>query len=166
MFELKKLSPEAIPAALEKARRYRFLNEPFEAESICMDVLAADPGHQEATILQLLAATDQFERSGAEALSRARAAQARIRDPYQAVYFSGIVLERWAKTRLRRGGVESGSAVYDLLVQAMAKFEEAARLRPPGEDEALLRWNTCARLIESRPSVRPAAQEQFHPALE
>jgi hypothetical protein len=166
MFELKQLSPEALPAALEKAQRYRYLNEPFEAESICMDILAVDPGHQEATILQLLAATDQFERAGAEALSRARSAQTRIRDPYLALYFCGIVLERWAKARLRRGGMESGPAVYDLLTQAMAKFEEAARLRPPGEDETLLRWNTCARLIESRPNIRPASREHFEPVLE
>ena len=36
MFELKPLSREAIPRALEKAERYRLLNEPAEAESICL----------------------------------------------------------------------------------------------------------------------------------
>ena len=55
MYELKPLSREAIPAALEKAHRYRLLNEALEAESICRDILAADPVNQEATVTLLLA---------------------------------------------------------------------------------------------------------------
>ena len=43
MFELKRLSADAIPAALEKALRYRLLNDPAEAESICHDVLRIVP---------------------------------------------------------------------------------------------------------------------------
>ena len=35
-FQLKTLSPEAVPRALAKAERYRLLNEPGEAESICL----------------------------------------------------------------------------------------------------------------------------------
>ena len=48
MFELKLLSTGAIPAALAQAERYRLLNEPGEAESICLDVLRVDPEHQDA----------------------------------------------------------------------------------------------------------------------
>ncbi len=59
MSELKALHKEAIPAALEKATRYRLLNEPAEAESICLDVLKADPENQEAIITLLLALTDR-----------------------------------------------------------------------------------------------------------
>ena len=44
----KPLSPEPCPAALAKAERYRLLNEPGEAESICLDVLAVEPDNQEA----------------------------------------------------------------------------------------------------------------------
>ena len=55
MFELKRLSEEAIPAALEKATRYRLLNEPAEAESICHDVLQIDPENQQALVVLLLA---------------------------------------------------------------------------------------------------------------
>ena len=58
MSELKTLSTEAVPAALEKAEHYRLLNEPEEAESICQDVLAADPANQRALIVLLLARTD------------------------------------------------------------------------------------------------------------
>ena len=43
MFQLKSLSMEGITAALDKAERYRLLNEPREAESICLDVLEIDP---------------------------------------------------------------------------------------------------------------------------
>ena len=54
MRELKPISTAAVPAALEKALRYRLLNEPAEAESICRDVLLADPGNQEALVTLVL----------------------------------------------------------------------------------------------------------------
>src|SRR5262244_1472637 len=59
-FKLKVLSPAAIPAALERAERYRLLNEPTQAESICLDILEVDPESQPALILLLLSLTDQF----------------------------------------------------------------------------------------------------------
>ena len=45
-FTLKPISPEAIPEALQKAERYRLLNEPAQAESLCQDVLAVEPNNQ------------------------------------------------------------------------------------------------------------------------
>jgi len=64
MFELKRLSPDAIPAALERVERYRLLNESRCAESIRRDVLAVDPGNTQAGIGLILSLTDQFsERS-------------------------------------------------------------------------------------------------------
>ena len=60
MFKLKPLSKEAVPAALEKANCYRFLNEPVEAESICLDILEVEPENQQAIITLLLSLTDQF----------------------------------------------------------------------------------------------------------
>ena len=60
MFELKPLSPDAIPQALEKAHHYRLLNEPAEAESICLDVLEIDPDNQQALVTLLLALTDRL----------------------------------------------------------------------------------------------------------
>ena len=70
MIELKKLPTESIPAALEMARRYRLLNEPDAAESICLDILVVDPRHQETLITLLLALTDKFSHSGLNPLSR------------------------------------------------------------------------------------------------
>ena len=54
MFELKPLTADAIPRSLEKAERYRLLNEPGEAESICEDILRLDPDNQQALIALLL----------------------------------------------------------------------------------------------------------------
>ena len=57
-FDLKPISVESIPEALAKVERYRLLNEPSLAESICLDILAIVPGHQQALISMLLARTD------------------------------------------------------------------------------------------------------------
>ena len=59
-YQLKTISRQAIPEATAKADWYRLLNEPGEAESICRDVLAVDPGDQTALRLLGLAITDQF----------------------------------------------------------------------------------------------------------
>ena len=153
MTELKRLSPEAVPAALEKAHHYRLLNEPTEAQSICLDVLEVEPDNQRALTLLLLSFTDRFDREGAEFYSAARELIGRLTSEYGRAYYGGIVLERRAKAKLKRGGVGAAHGVHDLLRQAMAKFEEAAKLRAPGEDEAILRWNTCARLLEDRDEI-------------
>ena len=68
-FTLKPLSPEAVPRALAKAERYRLLNEPGEAESICLDALEADPENQEALVTMVLALTDQFDEDATHALA-------------------------------------------------------------------------------------------------
>ena len=60
-FELKSISEQSIPEALAKVERYRLLNEPSLAESICLDILAIAPNHQQALISLLLARTDQFD---------------------------------------------------------------------------------------------------------
>src|SRR6185503_18127748 len=103
MFELKPLSKEAIPAALEKAMRYRLLNEPGEAESICHDVLNIDPENQQALVTLLLALTDRFEKGYAVGVMHAREVLPRLHDPYERAYYAGIICERQAKSHLRRG---------------------------------------------------------------
>ena len=70
-FELKPLSKSAIPAAIQKAERYRLLNEPQEAESICLDILAIDPDNREAPVVLLLALTDQFDEGRPDCVQRA-----------------------------------------------------------------------------------------------
>jgi len=166
MFRLKPLSREAIPAALEKAHRYRLLNEPLEAESICRDILEVEPENQEAMVALLLALTDQFDERPNPCLEQAREALARIRDEYSRTYHTGILCERRAKAQLKRGGAHAGHIAYDWFKEAMEHFEAAAGIRPAGNDDAILRWNTCARILTANPLLVPAPEEVFLPWLE
>jgi hypothetical protein len=159
MFELKRLSRDAIPAALERAERYRLLNEPFDAESICEDVLAVDAGNQPAQVMLLLALTDQFSEHLGVPLSRARGIASRLQDPYSRLYYSGLVAERAAKAHLRRGGVAAGHMAYELVREALAAYEQAGPLAPADNDEAVLRWNTCVRLLSSNAQLTPAPRD-------
>ena len=58
--ELQPISAAAVPRAVAKAKHYRLLNEPAEAESICRDVLSAQPDNDQVMVVLLLALTDQF----------------------------------------------------------------------------------------------------------
>jgi hypothetical protein len=162
MYTLKTLSREAIPAALEKAHRYRLLNEALEAESICRDILEAEPGNQEATITLVLALTDQFAERPNPCLEQARQLLSQISDEYGRTYYAGIICERRAKAQLKRGGLHAGHIAHDWFKEAMVHFERAAEIRPPGNDGAILRWNTCARILMANPRLVPAAEETSH----
>jgi len=70
VFELKRITQDAIPQALTQAERYRLLNEPRVAESICLDILEAQADHQQAREMLILALTDQFTLSAAPGLLR------------------------------------------------------------------------------------------------
>src|ERR1051326_3357275 len=92
-FELKQLSAEAIPAALERAERYRLLNEPVQAESICLDIIAVDESNQQALVCLLLSLSEQFGENITEKLDRAWSLLPRLSDEYQQAYYQGIFLE-------------------------------------------------------------------------
>jgi hypothetical protein len=166
MLTPKSITREGIPAAVAKAERYRLLNEPDGAESICLDVLAVDADHQEALVILLLAISDQFDEDTAANVRRAREILPRLRDGYKRAYYAGVIDERHAKALLRRGVLRSGEAAYELLRDAMRSYEEAEKNRPPGDDEAILRWNTCARLLAANQQLRPGEQEEYEPAFE
>jgi hypothetical protein len=159
MFELKPLSPGSIDAALEKAEHYRLLNEPWEAESICLDVLNVDPNQQDALILLALSLTDQFGHGPTSLVRQAREVLRRVTDEYRRCYYEGIVCERQGKALLDRQATGSGSTVYEWIRDAMEHYERAAGIRPSGNDDALLRWNTCVRVLERHPDIRPASMD-------
>ena len=165
MFDLKPLTLEAVPAALEKAMRYRFLNEPGEAESICLDILAVDPANQHALVTLLLAITDRFGRGYAVSNTRVQEIIGRLTDPYERLYYSGIASERNGKSQLQQGTPGSSAAAYELLHAAMELYESAEKIRPAGNDDTLLRWNACARLI-MRNRLEPRPVDRYEPALE
>lgn len=147
MFELKKLSIEAVPTALERAKHYRLLNEPGAAESICLDILEVDPENQEALITLVLAMSDRFGKDYAVGDSRIQDYISKIEGEYERAYYTGIVYERRAKAALRRDAPGSESTAYELFRQAMNWFEKAEAVRPPGNDDSILRWNGCVRII-------------------
>ena len=164
LFQLKPISSEAIPEALSKAERYRLLNEPWQAESICLDVLQIDPGNQRATTTLLLSLTDQFGKG--VTVAKARELLTKIYNEYEREYYGGIISERWAESLLRQGAPGAGFAAYESLHDAMAHYERAEAIRPHGNDEALLRWNTCARILMRNRELRPRGAEKFEPAFE
>ena len=163
MFELKSLSEEAIPAALEKAKHYRLLNEPGAAESICLDILQIEPDHQEALVTLVLAMSDRFARDYAIGDSQIQAYLARITDEYERTYYTGIIYERRAKAVLDKKNPGSESTAYEFFRQAMNWFERAELIRPAGHDDAILRWNGCARIIIRN---KLAPREMGHDFLE
>src|SRR5688572_10117899 len=164
-FELKPLSRDGIQPALDKAMRYRLLNEPGEAESICHDVLRIDPNNQQALVLLILALTDRFGRGYAVGVTQAQEILPRLRAEYDRAYYGGIIAERRAKAQLNQHGPGSGCDAYELLRQAMNLYEKAEALRPPGNDDALLRWNACARII-MRNNLVPRDDEKIDLPLE
>lgn len=163
--KLKRLSKKGVSAALEKAERYRLLNEPREAESICLDVLEIDPKNQKALVMLFLAITDQFEEDSGVDPEEARDVLSRIRDKYKRLYYEGILCERQAKATLKRATPGSKFDAYEWFREAMDLFEKAEKIRPPGNDDAILRWNTCVRIIMQN-KLEPREEEKVVHMLE
>ena len=145
MLEPKHLSHDAIPVALEKALRYRLLNEPHEAESICHDILASEPENQEALITLLLATTDQFENQVAKDLESAKEIVPQLAGQYEQAYYMGIVLERWGKAQLAKDMPPDFAVGW--FRNALRQYELAESLSEPDDPDAILRWNACARIL-------------------
>ena len=135
-FELKSLAPDSIAKALQKVERYRLLNEPAEAESICLDVLRIDPGNQQALVMLLLALTDQFDRGSASGVHQAREILPALTSDYERAYYAGIICERRAKALVEQAAPGSASVAYDFVREAWRHYERAQALHPPHDDSA------------------------------
>jgi len=166
MFELKALSKNAVPTALAKAERYRLLNEPAEAESICLDVLALDADNQQALVMLLLALTDQFADDIAGSSRRAEEILPRLAGEYDRMYYAGIITERRAKALASRNTPGSDAQAYEGFLAAMRWYEKAEASRPAGNDDALLRWNRCARFLQRHAQRAPGPEERVEQPLE
>jgi hypothetical protein len=156
MFELKRIDKQTISQALAKAEHYRHLGEPLEAESICLDILEVDPDHQDALVTLLLALTDHFKIELTRAYKEAQQVLQRLGDAYCKAYYGGIICERRAKVHLSQGVPGSGQLAYEWFRKAMAAYEEALTKCSPGNQNAVLRWNTCARFLMRNPNLAPA----------
>ena len=159
MFELKPLSVSAIPAALAKAERYRLINEPEQSQSICEDILIADPSNQEAIVMLILALSDQFPRHRPQATARAAELVVRLQSDYEREYYAGLIAERRGRSLLDDPGPGARAAV-DWLRDAMSAYERADAIRPPDNDEARLRWNACARTLNALPDLVPDVDDR------
>ena len=157
MVELKSISKAAIPAALAKAEKYRLLSDPQNAESICRDVLRTDSENQEALVILTLALTDQFGRKLRVAVHHAQEVLPRLTNEYQQVYYGGVICERWAKAQFDQG--TPGYAVYEWFSQALALYENAEKISPPGNEDARLRWNAVARIMKRHEQIKPKPQD-------
>lgn len=154
-YTLKHIHPDGVDAALQKADRYRELNQPEEAESICRDVLAIDAGHQLALRVLGLALTDQFGPSSGSRFAEAQAVFGRLADPYERAFYVGLAFERQAKAEL--AAHVPLRSIRPLFDQALARYAEAEAIRPAGNDDAILRWNSCVRALQA--ASGPAAAD-------
>ena len=149
--EFKTISTSGIAEALAKVQHYRYLNQAEEAESICRDILVADPENQMALRQLGLAITDQFTGSVSDRFNEAHSCFEKLANNYERSYYLGILNERRAKAQLRAG--HHSHTLRTSFEHALHYFEEAEKLRPKGNDDALLRWNRCLRLMQSVPEL-------------
>ena len=161
--DLKPITREGTPAALQKAERYRLLNDSSAAESICLDVLEIDPANQQALVTLLLSITDQFGEELSEGVRRAREVLPRLTDEYKRAYYAGIICERRGRAQLHRNALGSADVAADWFQEAMRWYEKAEAIRPSGNDEAILRWNTCVRMLGRYGGARH--QADYEPVL-
>ena len=165
MIQLKKISNKGITEALGKAERYRLLNEPQLAESICLDILAIEPDNKKGIITLLLAITDQFGHSESAGVAEARRLLSHLDNEYEKHYYGGIICERQANAILEKATMSSNAMAYEWMADAMKHYEQAEAVRPQGNDDSILRWNTCARIV-ARHNLQPAREEYGEPPLE
>lgn len=165
MKRLKKISTASVPAALKMAERYRLLNDPGEAESICLDILEVDPKNHDAQISLILSLSDQLsERMGA--FEEAQMIVHGLKKKYERNYYSGVLCERRARAHFRSDSMSSGHVAYDWFQQALDFFDKAGKDRPKGNDKAYFRWNAIVRMLAQHPSLKPYAENSEPQLLE
>jgi hypothetical protein len=164
MFTLKPISRDSVDGSLATAERYRLLNEPHEAESICRDILEVAPANQQARVSLILALTDQIQQESS-AFSCALSEISGLETEYDRAYYAGIAWERRAKAVYAAAATGAGAYAHGWLVKALHLFEQAERLRPAGNDDAILRWNACVRFLDRHKQLRPEAEEVREPIL-
>jgi hypothetical protein len=97
----------------------------------------------------------RFAETIEKATHRRISAVEQIKGDYERAYYAGIIWERLGHAYIRQGGAGGGASAYHPLREAMTHYERAIEFAPPGNDDAILRWNTCARVIMHNTHVRP-----------
>lgn len=158
MLEIKTISKVAIPHAIKKAERYRLIDDPGQAESICLDILEVEPDNHEVQVMLILSLTDQLKYR-MEAHGEAKARIADLDDAYERAYYTGVLYERRARVHYRAATAGSGFVAYEWFVRSLEAYAEAEQLRPAGNDDCLYRWNAVARTLNRSKSLQPAPHD-------
>jgi hypothetical protein len=106
----------------------------------------------------LLAYTDKFKAELYPAFDNAKGVLEKLRDEYSKVYYRGVIYERRAKEHLNRKGPSSDDIAHGRFAKAMAEYERALEIDPKGSRDAALRWNTCTRILNENPNLKPAEE--------
>jgi len=166
MSDLKPLSKDSIPNAIKRAQHYRLLNEPWQAESICRDILRVDPDHQLATLTLILAITDQFAFNKFPSDKEAKDLCNQLTNEYEQHYYRGIIAERQGKSALRRKTPRASYIAYDFYRQAMELYEKAEVKSPEDNEDSVLRWNACVRAIREHNLKAAPKEDRMQPFLD
>ena len=108
----------------------------------------------------------ELDRKMNDKFSQARETLSKLGDAYHQAYYDGIIAERRAKVALGQNAPSSGYVAHGWFVDAMELFEKAIEPRPAGNDDPILRWNTCARIMNRNPAVKPAPLDSVPDMLE
>ena len=112
----------------------------------------------------MLALTDRLYGPRPASPHAARELAQRFHGEYERAYYAGIIAERLAHAQLGGGAMHAEAIAATTLRAAMTSFEEAERLRQPGNDDAILRWNTCQRTLDRMRRLE-VAEEQYEPSF-
>ena len=162
--KIKTISKSGIPEALAKAELYRYLNEPEEAESICRDILAVEPKNMLGLRTLGLAITDQFTGETSDRYAEVESVFQQLTDAYERAYYTGLLCERRVKAQLRAG--RSPHTLLPLLERALQCFADAENIQPKGNDDAILRWNRCVRMVEAAPGFQTEQEIALFDAMD
>ncbi len=149
-WELKALKARNLTAAVTLAKRYRDLNQPDEAESICRDILAVAPDNDEARRTLGLALTDRFPAAYVTLFDEACTTFDKLRSEYDRVYYTGIAWERYAKAQLEAGRVENAIHAFE---EAIRRFDRSDKLGSPDDPDSVLHYNRCVRALTTHPDI-------------
>ena len=146
-----------MPRALELAERYRLLGEPEQAVSICKDVLTIEADNPIAIRTLFLALTETFGHRRGATIQEAEQVASSFPTEYDKIYYAGVAAERWGRALHHKGA--HAAMAGDWIRRAMTRYEKAEAIRPSGNDDVLLRWNACVRLLESDPDMAEREHE-------
>ena len=155
MFALKALSHEGVASALAKAEHYRLLKRTGRSGEHLPRYSRHRARNQQALICLVLAQSDQIARDS-RSFHSALATVQKLQGSTSVPITAGIVWERRAKALDAERGRGTHHSVYEWVVKALDCFAQAERLRPAGNDDAVLRWNTCVRFLTQ--SSKPRAE--------